>query len=529
MRGFDQENRDLSDEIEVYSDADYWNEEESACGEIGDEDSGYMSDQKYESDSVMDDPVRLYLIQMGETPVMSQAEERRSAKRIDSTRKAYRRNLFKLDFIIRGTVFLLEKVKKGKLRLDRTADVSVTDAATKKHLNGLLLPHLNTLRKIVRENRKDAVRSRSRYVSPEERKIAAHRLKFRREKAFRLIIELKIRNSVIIPFVDDLRKKLSRMEKLRGTICTLKQKSAESKNSNPHIESKIRALRKQLFGLIRLTGETPSTLYEKISLLDKAAEEYGNAKRDFSAGNLRLVVSIAKKYKNRGLSFLDLIQEGNTGLMRAVEKFEFKRGFKFSTYATWWINQAITRAISEQGKSIRLPAHVVDSVNMMRTASRELSNGSETPPTMKEISNYVGVPHTDMDKALRVSRQPLSLDTPVGDENENVYGDIIEDHRQVDPMVEVSRADLRRVLDEILSALSEREREIIRLRYGFVDGYTYTLEEVGRIFDVTRERVRQIEAKAVRKLQHPSRSKRLYGFFEAISPSGSSSSAVEIF
>ena len=528
MRGFDLGNRDLAEEFGDFSDDDLWEEDDLASLVTSDESSDSSKVKKIESESVMDDPVRLYLIQMGETPVMTQDEEWHSAKLIDRTRKAYRQKLFHLDYIINGCVLLLLKVKNGKQRLDRTVDVSVTDAETKKHLNKLLLPHLSTLLSIVKANRRDAIRAHSRYVSREQRKIAARRLEFRRKKAYRLLTELKIRNSVLLPYFDHLRQILERMEKLTAIIRKLKKEDLCCGGRGEN-ETKIRTLRKHLFHLIYITGEIPQRLRAKLQQVDKAAEEYGNAKRDFSAGNLRLVVSIAKKYKNRGLSFLDLIQEGNTGLLRAVEKFEYSRGFKFSTYATWWIHQAITRAIAEQGKSVRLPAHVVESVNMMRTGSQELSAAGKTPPTMQEISNYVGVSRADVDKALRVSRQPLSLDTPVGEGNENVYGDIIEDHRQVDPIVEVNRADLRRVLDEILSALSEREREIIRLRYGFVDGYTYTLEEVGRIFDVTRERVRQIEAKAVRKLQHPSRSERLYGFLEAISSSASSSPAVEIF
>jgi RNA polymerase primary sigma factor len=280
---------------------------------------------------------------------------------------------------------------------------------------------------------------------------------------------------------------------------------------------------------MRITGETTASLRQKLPRLDAAAEKYGEAKRDFSAGNLRLVVSIAKKYKNRGLGFLDLIQEGNTGLMRAVEKFEYKRGCKFSTYATWWIHQAITRALSEQGKNIRIPAHLIESVNAVRATSKEISASGEPRKSLAEISHSSGVKPADLAKALRFSRQPLSLDTPIGDENESVYRDLLVDHRQVDPMVEIGRAELRLMLEEILSALTERERDIIRLRYGFVDGYNYTLEEVGKIFEVTRERVRQIEAKAVRKLQVPVRCKPLCGFADILSPPPSSSPVAEIF
>ena len=319
-----------------------------------------------------------------------------------------------------------------------------------------------------------------------------------------------------------------KMSHLRKTIVSIKSGEVKFKNSTTGDE-RVRCLRKKLYRLIRISGETPQSLERKLTRLDEALQEYGAAKRDFSAGNLRLVVSIAKKYKNRGLGFLDLIQEGNTGLMRAVEKFQYKRGCKFSTYATWWIHQAISRAISEQGKNIRVPAQMIESISAIRAASNEIAASGDVSPTLAEIANTSGAAPGDLDKALRVSRQPLSLDTPVGEGSDNVYGDMLEDTRQVDPMVEISRADLRRILDDILSALSEREREIIRLRYGFVDGYNYTLEEVGKIFEVTRERVRQIEAKAVRKLQHPMRAKRLYPFLDALSSPPASSPAVEIY
>ena len=527
MIDFDGENCQ-SDDFDNFSDEGFWNEDDDLQDDTCQEPKQSLSRKKNGSDSLMDDPIHLYLIQMGETPVMTPKEEMESALRIDRTRAVYRRRLFQLDFILCAGVQLLKKVKNGKLRLDRTVDVSVTDAPRKKHLNALLKPHLETLRKIVIENRKDAVRSRSSRISPEERRISASRLHHRRQKGYRLLAELNIRISVLKPYLDKLRKTKDKMSRLRDMI--VRSKDGKSNCGNPTLrEVRTHHLRKKLYELMRLTGETASSLEKKLEILDNAANEYGSAKRDFSAGNLRLVVSIAKKYKNRGLGFLDLIQEGNTGLMRAVEKFQYKRGCKFSTYATWWIHQAITRAIAEQGKNIRVPAQMIESISAIRAASNEIAASGDVSPTLAEIANTSGAAPGDLDKALRVSRQPLSLDTPVGEGSDNVYGDMLEDTRQVDPMVEISRADLRRILDDILSALSEREREIIRLRYGFVDGYNYTLEEVGKIFEVTRERVRQIEAKAVRKLQHPMRAKRLYPFLDALSSPPASSPAVEIY
>ena len=527
MIDFDMERRKQPEDFDELSDDRFWNDEEELENEPLRDEISTSSRKRRGSGSLMDDPIHLYLIQMGETPVMSPEEEKAAALRIEKTRVVYRRHLFQLDYILYASVLLLERVKNGTLRLDRTLDVSVTNAPRKIHLNGLLRPHLETLKQIVIENRKDALRARSRRFSPEERLISSRRLRHRRLKGYRLLTELGIRNSVLTPYLEKLRKMSIRMSRLREQIGKIKSDELKLKDSCFR-EKKVRHLRKQLRGLMRRTGETALSLEKKFLNLDNAAKKYGLAKRDFSAGNLRLVVSIAKKYKNRGLGFLDLIQEGNTGLMRAVEKFQYKRGCKFSTYATWWIHQAITRAISEQGKNIRVPAHVMESISAIRATSHEISVNGDSSTTLAEITSSSGASPGDLDKALRASRQPLSLDTPVGEDSENVYGDMIEDTRQVDPMVEISRSDLRRILEDILSALSERERQIIRLRYGFVDGYNYTLEEVGKIFEVTRERVRQIEANAVRKLQHPMRAKLLYPFLEALS-SLSSSSTIEIF
>lgn len=526
MTDYNMEQNDLTDDLNELSGDQFWS------GDYDQQDDDVLEEKpdsvlkSSRSDSLMDDPIHLYLIQMGETPIMTPEEEKRSALRIEKTRSVYRRHLFRLDYILSASVILLDKVKNGKLRLDRTVDVSVTNAPQKKHLSGLLRPHLETLRKIVSENRKDVLLAWSTQISQEQRRISAKRLIRRRRKGHRLLTELNLRNSVIVPYLEKLRKMSVKMSRLRKTIIAIKCGEIKSKNSMT-ADVRIRCLRKKLYRMMRICGETPGSLERKLERLDAALQEYGSAKRDFSAGNLRLVVSIAKKYKNRGLGFLDLIQEGNTGLMRAVEKFQYKRGCKFSTYATWWIHQAITRAISEQGKNIRVPAHIMESISAVRATSNEISATGDSSATLAEITNSSGVAPVDLDKALRVSRQPLSLDTPVGEGSENVYGDMLEDTRQVDPMVEISRADLRRILEDILSALSEREREIIRLRYGFVDGYNYTLEEVGKIFEVTRERVRQIEAKAVRKLQHPMRAKRLYPFLDTLS--SASSSAIEIF
>jgi RNA polymerase primary sigma factor len=277
---------------------------------------------------------------------------------------------------------------------------------------------------------------------------------------------------------------------------------------------RVQVIRKELRYLMRITLEAPSTLNRRMRRTTRLQEEYDAAKRQLSAGNLRLVVSIAKRYRNRGLSFLDLIQEGNTGLMRAVDKFEHARGYKFSTYATWWIRQAITRAIADQSRTIRVPVHMIETMSKVRCVTRDLlqKNGSE--PSVEETAEEAGLSIDETGCVLQMSRQPLSLDQPVGDHEDSYFGEFLQDYREEDPLYDMNRDLLKRRIADVLAALNYREREIIRLRYGLADGYAYTLEEVGKIFSVTRERVRQIEAKAVRKLQHPVRSRQLSGFLD---------------
>ena len=344
--------------------------------------------------------------------------------------------------------------------------------------------------------------------SASEVKVIQQRLESRRRKMVTLLEELSLRTQRLQPTMRRLEQISNRMDQLQRQIDGMKNlKSARDERAN---------LQKELLDLMQMTLETPQTLRQRLDDVRERFGAYEQSMRELSGGNLRLVVSIAKKYRNRGLSFLDLIQEGNTGLMRAVDKYEYRRGYKFSTYATWWIRQAITRAIADQARTIRIPVHMIETMSKLRKVSKRLLQEKGREPTIEETAEAAGVSLEETRRVLKISRHPISLDRPVGESEDSYFGDFIEDDNTESPVNSATQEMLKDKIDVVLKTLRYREREIIKLRYGLGDGYTYTLEEVGRIFKVTRERVRQIEAKAVRKLQHPVRSKQLKGFLDTL-------------
>jgi len=455
------------------------------------------------SSAVIDDPVRLYLLQMGDMPLLTRETEVSSARRIEHWRGKFRRMLLGNDFVLAGAVALLERVEAGTVRLDRTIEVAVTNTAEKKRILRRLTPNLETLRRLQAENRSLFRVALSRSMPLERRRSAWQRLIRQRNKAVRLVEEMNLRIQRLYPLLKELRSRATRLRDLDERV---------SRTTDTTLRQTLRDEQRRLLLGVR---ESRGTLTRRLARLEQFQDSYDAAKRDLAEGNLRLVISIAKRYRNRGLSFLDLIQEGNSGLMRAVDKFEHARGFKFSTYATWWIRQAITRAIADQSRTIRMPVHMVDLMNRLRNISRDLLQELGREPTVEELAARAGVPVEEADCVWRMSRRPASLDQPLGETDEGTVGEFIGDRREIDPLADINRQSLRASIARALDGLNYREREIIRLRFGLADGYAYTLEEVGSIFEVTRERVRQIEAKAVEKLRQPVGDVDLAGFVDA--------------
>jgi RNA polymerase primary sigma factor len=465
----------------------------------------------------IDDPVRMYLTQMGEIPLLTREQEISLAKKIEVTRKRFRRHLLESDYALKLSIDILTKVHVGELPFDRTIKVSVTEGLEKNQILGRMPHNLKTLESLRSKSIQDfeIILNHSHESSAAEVAAARLRLAQRRRKMVTLLEELSLRTQRLQPTMRRMEQISRRMLELQRQIDSLKNlKSARDERAN---------LQKELLDLELMTLETPKSLAERIESIHERFAAYEQAMRELSGGNLRLVVSIAKKYRNRGLSFLDLIQEGNTGLMRAVDKYEYRRGYKFSTYATWWIRQAITRAIADQARTIRIPVHMIETMSKLRKVSKKLLQEKGREPTIEETAEAAGVSLEETRRVLKISRHPISLDRPVGESEDSYFGDFIEDDSTESPVNSATQEMLKDKIDTVLKTLTYREREIIKLRYGLGDGYTYTLEEVGRIFKVTRERVRQIEAKAVRKLQHPVRSKQLKGFLDTLAAAAAAS------
>lgn len=458
-----------------------------------------------DSASRIDDPVRMYLAQMGEIPLLLREEEISLAKKIEFARMAFRRRVLESDYCMGLAYETLEQVRDGALPFDRTMRVSTANQSAKACIIKRMPVNLKTLKALMDRNYLEWDEQRASGVLLSNAEFI-ERLMARRRRAASLFEEVALRTSRVRPMIERLESIFRKMLHLKRL---LKNHVAEGLTKED-----VLVIKEELMGLEDLTLENSDQMRERSNAIRKAFAEYEDAKRKLSGGNLRLVVSIAKKYRNRGLSFLDIIQEGNTGLMRAVDKYEYRRGYKFSTYATWWIRQAITRAIADHARTIRIPVHMIETMSRLRNISKALQQEMGFEPSIEEIAKKAEMPLAEARRVMKISRHPISLDRPVGESEDSYFGDFIEDGCVESPVMRATQEMLKDKIDTVLKTLTYREREIIKLRYGIGDGYTYTLEEVGRIFKVTRERVRQVEAKAIRKLRHPVRARKLQGFLD---------------
>ncbi len=466
----------------------------------------------------IDDPVRMYLTQMGEIPLLTREEEIYLAKTIEITRKRFRKKCMGSGLSMDSALETLDQVQAGLLAFDRTLKVNpnpkpdddpkIVETLGKQFLAKRLPVNIETIRRLLARLREEYAPLVDPNLPAEQRTQVLENVQNTRRKLVILIEECHLQVKKVRPLIDVLEDHYRETRSIERKLAALKG----ARKPNPQIEE----LGQRLAQLELEALEPAPQLKRRVDQIKLHYAEYEEAKRKLSSGNLRLVVSIAKKYRNRGLSFLDLIQEGNTGLMKAVEKYEYRRGYKFSTYATWWIRQAITRSIADQARTIRIPVHMIETMSKLRNVSKKLLQAKGREPSVEEVAEATGITVDEAKRVMKISKHPISLDRPIGDSDDSYFGDFIEDESVESPMQAAGHEMLKERIDDVLKTLTFREREIVKLRYGIGDGYTYTLEEVGRIFRVTRERVRQIEAKAVRKLRHPVRARQLASFLDGV-------------
>ena len=456
------------------------------------------------------DPIRMYLSQMGNIPLLTRAREIFLAKTIEITRKRFRRTTMESDFALTIALETLEKVQARELPFERTLRTSDTENAKKEQIEGRIPINLPTIRALMEKNIADWEIRKNPKSTDEQKKAALQRVIIRRKRLCTLTEELSIRTQRLQPVIKRMYQISERMEVLQRQIAGLKRRR------NANAQRDLEMLQAELAALVEDCREYPNEFIARCKEIKRRFDMWTVAKQKLSGGNLRLVVSIAKKYRNRGLSFLDLIQEGNAGLMRGVEKYEYRRGYKFSTYATWWIRQAITRAVADHARTIRIPVHMFQSISTLKAKSEQIRQETGREPSIEELSEAVGLSIEETERIMKTWKHPVSLDTPVGESEDSSFGDFLEDGHHQAPAENAMHKMLKDKIDHVLKSLTYREREIIRLRYGLGDGYSYTLEETGRIFKVTRERIRQIESKALKKLQHATRAVHLQGFVDSV-------------